>query len=326
MSTHVAPNLHGRLVALRSAEPSDAEFMHRLECEPGYHDKAGHLGLPWSMAAVRRDYEERTSKRRDGDGIALVIETTEPVGLIFTHHVNRRVGSFSYGIQIAEGHHRKGHASEAITLLLAYFFDELQYAKANATVFDWNDASIALHESSGFVREGRLRRGTFTRGAFHDEICFGITREEFAQRRAPKPARADVELRRRPDIDQSELQALFASAWPDGPKPGYEKVLEQSLTWIGAYDEGRLVGFVNVDWEGGGNAWLVDTTVHPDWQRRGIGTAVVREALAAASEQPGMQYVHVDYDAELRGFYSGAGFRPVDNAAVFRVSPRGRAS
>jgi ribosomal protein S18 acetylase RimI-like enzyme len=97
-------------------------------------------------------------------------------------------------------------------------------------------------------------------------------------------------------------------------------MLEQSLTWIGAYDDGRLVGFVNVEWDGCSHGFLVDTTVHPEYQRCGIGTAVVREALEVAREHPGVHWVLVDYDADLRGFYLGGGFSPLENAAIARVS------
>nr|WP_281173670.1 GNAT family N-acetyltransferase [Deinococcus frigens] len=87
-------------------------------------------------------------------------------------------------------------------------------------------------------------------------------------------------------------------------------MLEHSLTWITAFDGTELVGFVNVAWDGGVHAFLLDTTVHPGWARRGIGTELVRRAAAAAREHGGLEWLHVDYEPHLSGFYELCGFTP----------------
>lgn len=105
------------------------------------------------------------------------------------------------------------------------------------------------------------------------------------------------------------LEWLFAAAW-GGTKGQYaSKVLPRSLVHIGALADDRLVGFVNVAWDGDVHAFLLDTTVHPDFQRQGIATSLVRRAAELARER-GAQWLHVDYDVHLEGFYRGCGFRP----------------
>ncbi len=70
-----------------------------------------------------------------------------------------------------------------------------------------------------------------------------------------------------------------------------------------------LVGFVHLAWDGGTHAFLLDTAVHPDHQGRGLGQDLVR-AAAAEARQAGCTWLHVDYDAQLGGFYRDAcGFR-----------------
>jgi len=62
------------------------------------------------------------------------------------------------------------------------------------------------------------------------------------------------------------------------------------VLYIAAFDGTQLVGFVNVAWDGGVTGFLLDTTVHRDHQRRGIGSALLREAAgrgAAERESPG---------------------------------------
>ena len=61
--------------------------------------------------------------------------------------------------------------------------------------------------------------------------------------------------------------ALFAAAWPDHQTRHFAPVLARSLAWICAYADERPVGFVNLAWDGGSHAFVLDTTVDPRWRR-----------------------------------------------------------
>ena len=112
-----------------------------------------------------------------------------------------------------------------------------------------------------------------------------------------------------PDVGNEELNALFAASWPEHRWSDSQSVLQRSLTFVCAYHNNELIGFVNVAWDGGVHAFLLDTTVHPDWRRQGIGRQLVQRA-AAASRERGMEWLHVDYDPHLEAFYRGCGFEP----------------
>ena len=101
-------------------------------------------------------------------------------------------------------------------------------------------------------------------------------------------------------------------------------MLERSLVYIAAFEGPRLVGFVNVAWDGGMHGFLLDTTVHRDHQRRGIGTALLREATAAARER-GLAWLHVDFEPALEGFYRAAGFAPTA-AGLLRLDAGSRSA
>ncbi|MDI5962590.1 GNAT family N-acetyltransferase [Streptomyces sp. SL13] len=82
-----------------------------------------------------------------------------------------------------------------------------------------------------------------------------------------------------------------------------------SLGWVTAYDGARLAGFVNVAWDGGVHAFVLDTLVAGDLRHRGIGAALVAVAVREA-RAAGCEWLHVDFE-ELDAFYFGAcGFRP----------------
>ena len=89
-----------------------------------------------------------------------------------------------------------------------------------------------------------------------------------------------------------------------------------SLGWVCAREGGVLVGFVNVAWDGGVHAFILDTLVSGSVQRRGVGTGLV----ALATEQAraaGCEWLHVDFDPELRAFYFDAcGFVPTNAGLV----------
>ena len=116
-----------------------------------------------------------------------------------------------------------------------------------------------------------------------------------------------VALGRKEFVAVNELDTLFAAAWSDDRPARYGPVLQRSLTWITARADGRLVGFVNVATDGGAHAFVLDTTVHPDWRRRGIGRRLVTAAIEEARTF-GVTWMHVDYEAHLDRFYRGCGF------------------
>ena len=119
---------------------------------------------------------------------------------------------------------------------------------------------------------------------------------------------------RRLDLDGVKLSALFVAAW-GSPKPGYGQVLAHSFTWVTASIGDELVGFVNVAWDGDAHFFLLDTTVHPSWRRRGIGRRLVEEAIEACRGRG--EWLHVDASEELMaGFYRPCGFEPTPAGLV----------
>ena len=119
---------------------------------------------------------------------------------------------------------------------------------------------------------------------------------------------ADIVYRTNPAVSNDELNALFAAAWSEHSGRDFSPILERSLAFVCAYQTERLIGFVNLAWDGGIHAFLLDTTVHPDLQRRGIGRRLVERAAEAARDR-GIVWLHVDCEPRWTAFYRGCGFR-----------------
>ncbi|HEX8180129.1 MAG TPA: GNAT family protein [Pyrinomonadaceae bacterium] len=171
----------GKKVRLRGIEPEDAEDFFRWNLDSEMGRNMEFLWPPVSRAQVKQQMAATALQKLEHDEFHWIIEAVDgaTVGSISTHHCDPHVGRFSYGVNIAAEHRRRGYATEAITIVLRYYFEELRYQKVTVGVFSHNNASAALHEKLGFTREGALRRMGFTRGAFLDLYYFGLTREEW---------------------------------------------------------------------------------------------------------------------------------------------------
>ncbi|MGD6747976.1 GNAT family N-acetyltransferase [Streptomyces sp. BH106] len=125
----------------------------------------------------------------------------------------------------------------------------------------------------------------------------------------------------RDPVSDEEMVDLVRSHGGNDVAGWWAKVRKYSLGWVTARDgRGLLVGFVNVAWDGGDHAFLIDTKTRGTHQHRGIGTEVVRLAASRARES-GCEWLHVDFEPELRDFYFEAcGFRPTE-AGLIHLRP-----
>jgi GNAT superfamily N-acetyltransferase len=125
-------------------------------------------------------------------------------------------------------------------------------------------------------------------------------------------------------FENAEVNGLHAAGFRHHLAPGewWTQVNEHSLGWVCARDGGTLAGFVNVAWDGSTHAFILDTVVAPCLQRQGIGSGLVavaaREARAA-----GCEWLHVDFEDELRAFYfDSCGFAPTTAGLIALVPAR----
>lgn len=132
----------------------------------------------------------------------------------------------------------------------------------------------------------------------------------------------DIEYKLKPPLTNAELSALFSMGRPswqmEPDSSDWQSVLARSLLYFGAYVSNRLVGFVNVAWDGRDHAFLLDPRVDPEYRNRGIGTELVRRATEA-STAAGCEWLHVDYPPDLARFYTACGFEPTQ-AGLIRLS------
>jgi RimJ/RimL family protein N-acetyltransferase len=175
--------LKGKSVILRPVKRSDISYFLKW-----FNDQEVIqylcLYLPMTEMAEEKYIEELGTTRAKSD-VRFVIEviegaSTKPIGNCGLHEINAKDHSANFGIVIGEKDYwNKGYGTEATRLVINYGFQELNLHRISSAAFDFNERSIKLHKKVGFREEGRLREAMFKNGQYHDEVQFGILREEW---------------------------------------------------------------------------------------------------------------------------------------------------
>ncbi|MGD2165946.1 MAG: GNAT family protein, partial [Anaerolineae bacterium] len=106
-----------------------------------------------------------------------LVGTLQLDGIVWAHKV--------CGIGLAIGSRENwshGYGYEAAQLGLTFAFDELNLHRVTATVFSYNERSIALLEKLSFQREGVFREFLERDGERHDMLLYGLLRPEWDTR------------------------------------------------------------------------------------------------------------------------------------------------
>jgi ribosomal protein S18 acetylase RimI-like enzyme len=120
-----------------------------------------------------------------------------------------------------------------------------------------------------------------------------------------------VTYRWRGSLTDDELVGLVRAHGGRAVRGWWDRVRAHSLGWVTARaTDGAVIGFVNVAWDGGDHAFLLDTKTHAAFQHEGVGTRLV-ELAARHAKAAGCEWLHVDFEPDLEPFYFDAcGFRP----------------
>ncbi len=132
----------------------------------------------------------------------------------------------------------------------------------------------------------------------------------------------EVDYTWRGEFTSAELNRLHAEAFAtrvlgDDEWNWRQQVETHSFGWVVARDDAStIVGFVNVISDGLVHAWIQDVMVAVAARHRGVGVGVVTAATKAA-RAAGYEWLHVDFDDELKDFYIDiCGFTPTNAGLI----------
>ncbi|MCI8890874.1 MAG: GNAT family N-acetyltransferase [Eubacterium sp.] len=118
------------------------------------------------------------------------------------------------------------------------------------------------------------------------------------------------------DFEETQLKELFASVgWMSAAYPKrLVKALASSDTVISAWDGSRLVGLVNAIDDGELTAYAHYLLVHPQYQAKGVGTALTR--MLKETYKDFLYLVLTAETKELVSFYERHGFHALEGVPM----------
>lgn len=122
---------------------------------------------------------------------------------------------------------------------------------------------------------------------------------------------AGMEIRAYTEYNEAEILGLYASvgwtAYTDDPA-ALRNGFANSLLTLAAYEEAALAGLIRVVGDGHTIVFVQDILVRPQFQRRGIGSALLQAVL---NRYAGVRQIELltDDTPETAAFYRSMGFR-----------------
>jgi RimJ/RimL family protein N-acetyltransferase len=112
----------------------------------------------------------------------MVVDQNTDIGIGITSlmQIDWRNRHAWHGIMIGDKeYHGKGFAYDAIFTTMRYAFDELQLARLDGGMIEYNKASLRLYSKLGWEQEGIRRKWIYRRGRFWDQVLTGITVDDY---------------------------------------------------------------------------------------------------------------------------------------------------
>jgi RimJ/RimL family protein N-acetyltransferase len=170
--------IQGERVELRPVEERDLALLARWRNAP----ENRHFffsPFPANPGGQKKWYEVLLADR---NRIVFMVDTREgePVGVIGLDKIDWRNQEAEVSPLIFDLAQRgRGYADEAVMLLIAYAFDELNLHRLYSITYAFNRGIILAAQVAGFKQEGVLRQAAFSQGKFHDTVISALLREEW---------------------------------------------------------------------------------------------------------------------------------------------------
>ncbi|HET6225910.1 MAG TPA: GNAT family protein [Bacteroidia bacterium] len=179
--------LKGNQLLLRAIEPADIDLLYAWENDTRFW-KVSNTLAPFSKQVLQQYIESAhldiyTAKqlRLFIDEIPLPssgLKEIKSVGCIDLFDFDPTHLRAGIGILIAsEENRRKGHASEALDLLISYCFDHLHLHQVYCNISVNNEASILLFRKHGFEITGVKKHWIREGNTFEDELLLQLIKK-----------------------------------------------------------------------------------------------------------------------------------------------------
>ena len=176
----------GSLVRLAAVDPEEmSKAMPRWNLDSEYYRMLDSAPpMLWSEKKVK-EWIDKDLDKDPAEDLFFSIRTLADdrlIGFISLFDNPGHTGDALVGIGIGErAYWGKGYGTDAMRVMLAYCFNELNYRRLSLITFEHNPRGIRSYEKAGFVLEGRTRGAMLREGRRWDWLWMGILREEWEQ-------------------------------------------------------------------------------------------------------------------------------------------------
>jgi len=187
------PTIYTTRVSLRWITEDDIDALYRIFSHP-------EVMRYWSTPPLqdRNAAIELVKEIHDGFQQRQMLKwgiATRPddhvIGTATLFNLNFDNGRAEIGYSLGRDHWGNGYCNEALTAILNYAFDELNFRRIEADVDPRNGPSIRTLERLGFQREGYLRERWHVNGEIQDSLFYGLLRREWEARSVGRSSRQE---------------------------------------------------------------------------------------------------------------------------------------
>jgi len=169
---------------LRALASTDADALFALRSDPVVQRYGSHT--PWTQRQAAVDYigrdEQGMAAGRHAQLAIVRRADAELIGTGTLYALDAQCRRADLGYALHPSAWGRGYATEAVTALLDWGFEQLDLNRVEADVDPRNTPSARLMERLGFIREGCLRERWIVGGEVCDSLMYGLLAREWKAR------------------------------------------------------------------------------------------------------------------------------------------------
>jgi len=173
--------LKGNAIYLRALEPTDLDFLYKLENDERVWE-VSNTATPYSKYVLKQYLENALRDIYEVKQLRMVIcisENNTAIGFIDLFDFEPKHQRIGVGIIIfSEKDRQKGYAAQSLKLLMDYTFAHLEVHQLFANITEDNTASIELFEKLGFKKQGVKKDWIRAVGTYKNELFYQYFNEK----------------------------------------------------------------------------------------------------------------------------------------------------
>lgn len=297
----------------RAFEFSDLAAFTAYRADPEVARYQGWQDYHYRDALALFDELQNTAFDTPGTWMQLALECRQTrvlVGDLALHFIDEQ--QVEIGFTLASEYQGQGLAREALQALLIYLFDGLGKHRISAITDVKNHAAWGLLERLGFRREAHYRDNIFFKGSWGSEYGYALLASEWRQVKTGESIQ-DFRLIRRVAPLADFLRLRQITGLTPRSRAAAKAGLPLSLFGVHILADDRLAGesviaMGRVVGDGALNFELVDIAVDPDYQGRGLGSAIM-SAIMEYLDEAAPKGAYITLMADVPELYLKFGFK-----------------